>query len=272
MKFFSGGPKYDEASDIYQQAANQFKLAKAWQEAADCYKQCAFCAEKSGSPTEQANFHSEAGNVLKKISSVSAAEQFEQAIVIYNNHGRFQQSGKLLITMAETSEAESIQHKQVKDYYKRASEMFELDDHSKSKYTQCILKYAEYAAKDGDIQEAIKIFEGEGEKALQNNLLQYGAKDRFLQAGILHLVAGDSVGANLAVEKYRLLDPRFASSREGELLGNLCEAFEATNEEMFVQKLHDYDSVTPLDGWKTEFLVKVKESMKPNAMSQIDLT
>merc|ERR1712113_898850 len=106
---------------------------------------------------------------------------------IYNAAGRFQNSGKLLMSIAELYENERLQHKEVKDFYKRAAEMFELDDHGKSNFTKCNLKVAEYAAKDGELEEAIQIFESEGEKALQNTLLQYGAKDHFLRAGILPL-------------------------------------------------------------------------------------
>merc|ERR1712217_277799 len=114
-------------------------------------------------------------------------------------------------------EAEHIQHKETKDYYKRAAEMYELDDHGKSNFTKCNLKLAEYAAKDGELQEAIRIFEAEGEKALQNTLTQYSAKDHFFRAGLLYLLTGDTVSVNLAVERYGNLDPRFAGSREGEL-------------------------------------------------------
>ncbi|CAE8709059.1 unnamed protein product, partial [Polarella glacialis] len=214
FSFLTGGPKYDEAIEIYQQAANQFKLAKLWQEAGNCFVQCAYCADKSGSKSDEANFLTEAGNVLKKISTVGAVENFEKAIGIYSASGRFQQAGKLLMSIAELYEAERLQHKECKEFYKRAAEMFELDDHGKSNFTKCNLKYAEYAAKDGQLEEAIRIFESEGEKALGNNLLQYGAKEHFMNAGILHLVDGDSVTVNLAVDKYRALDPRFASSRE----------------------------------------------------------
>merc|ERR1712178_530120 len=163
--------------------------------------------------------------------------------------------------IAELYEAESFETTKVKDYYKRAAEMFELDEHGKSNLTKCNLKVAEFAAKDGELQEAIRIFESEGEKALGNNLLQFNAKDRFLNAGILHLVEGDSVTVNLALEKYRSLDPRFASSREGELMGKLAEAFESADVELFTDKLFEYDSVTKLDAWKTDFLIKVKENM-----------
>lgn len=274
LSFLTGGPKYDEASDLYQQAANQYKLAKEWQEAANCFLQCAFCAKESGSTNDEANHFNEAGNLYKKISTAQAVEQYEKAISIYNAGGRFQQSGKLLMTIAELYESEHLTHKQTKEFYKRAAEMFELDDHGKSNFTKCNLKCAEYAAKDGEMKEAIDIFEKEGEKALQNNLLQYGAKDHFFRAGILHLAMGDSVTVNLAVEKYNALDPRFAGSREGELLANLAEAFEARDSEKFVEKLGDFDQITKLDAWKTEFLVKVKDLMTQGGgvCDDVDLT
>lgn len=271
LSFLTGGPKYDDAIELYQQAANQYKISREWQQAADCYIQCAFCAQKSGSTNDQANMHNEAGNVLKKISSQQAVEQWEQAIAIYSAGGKFQQCGKLLMSMAELYESEKLSHKEVKEFYKRASEMFELDDHSKSNFSKCKLKMAEYAAKDGEYQESIDIFESEGEKALQSNLLQYGAKDLFLKAGILHLVMGDSVTINLAVDKYNSLDPRFAGSREGELMAGLAEAFDAKETEAFLDKLHGYDEVTKLDAWKTEFLLKVKDAMNPGA-GEVDLT
>lgn len=272
FSFLTGGPKYDEASDLYQQAANQYKLAKEWNEAANCFVQCANCAHSSGSQTDEANFLTEAGNILKRISSSQAVEQYEKAVSIYDASGRFQNSGKLLLSVAELYESEHLQHTEVKQYYKRAAEKFDLDDHGKTNFTKCNLKVAEYAAKDGELQEAIQIFESEGEKALQNTLLQYGAKDHFLRAGILHLVVGDAVTVKLAVEKYRCLDPRFAGSREGELLTALAEAFEESDVESFVDKLQGYDDISRLDAWKTEFLSKVKENMeKGGGVGDIDL-
>lgn len=273
LGFLTGGPKYYEAQDLYQQAANQFKLAKEWQEAANCFAQCAFCASSQGSQTDEANFLMEAGNVLKKISTNQAVEQYEKAIAIYSASGRFQQAGKLLVSIAELFEAERISHKETKEYYKRAAEMFELDDHGKTSLSKCNLKYAEYAAKDVEqLQEAIRIFESEGEKALQNSLLQYGAKDHFFRAGILHLVSGDTVTVNLALEKYRSLDPRFGGSREGELLASLAEAYESRDVGLFEDKLSDYDSVTKLDPWKIEFLVKVKDNMAGPRDGELDLS
>jgi alpha-soluble NSF attachment protein len=275
MGFLGGGPKYEEAAELFQQAANQYKLSKDWEEAANCFEQCAFCAHEAGSAFEEANHLKEAGNILVKVSSARAVEQYEKAIGIYSAAGRFQECGKLLMSIAELYEGERLQHTEVKDYYKRAAEMFELDDHGKSNFTKCNLKVAEYAAKDGELQEAIRIFETEGEKALQNNLLQYSAKDKFLNAGILHLCSGDSVTVNLALEKYRSLDPRFEGSREGELLASLAESLENQDVDAFTDKLGDYDSITRLDPWKTAMLMKVKDLVQgdsTNAVDAVDLT
>lgn len=259
LSFLTGGPKYEEAQDLFQQAANQHKLAKEWQEAANCFEQCAYCAEQAGSPTDQANFLNEAGTVLKKISSSAAVAQYEKAITIYGAGGKFQQAGRLLLSIAELYEAERLSHKETKEYYQRAAEMFELDDFGKSSLTKCRLKFAEFAAKDGDLEGAIKIFEDEAQKALQSSSLCFIAKEHFFKAGILHLAMGDPVNINLAVEKYSSLDPRFGSSREGELLFSLAQAFEAKDLDLFRDKLGDYDSITKLNPWHTEFLVKVSE-------------
>merc|ERR1711908_93418 len=148
MSVLTGGPRYDEAMDLYHQAANQYKLAKAWQEAGNCFIQCAYCANKAGSGTDEATNFMEAGHVLKKISTKDAVENYEKAIAIYNTAGRFNQSAKLLVFIAEIYEAESVSGSHAKEYYKRAAELFDMDDHGKSNLSKCHLKVAEFAAKE----------------------------------------------------------------------------------------------------------------------------
>lgn len=91
----------------------------------------------------------------------------------------------------------------IKSYFSRACDMFEMDDYGKSNLTQCRLKIAEYAAKEGHYSEAIKIFESEARKCISNDLTKYKAKDYFWQAGVLHLVVGDLVTCKIALERYQ---------------------------------------------------------------------
>mmetsp|Transcript_174895 Transcript_174895/g.560789 ORF Transcript_174895/g.560789 Transcript_174895/m.560789 type:complete len:295 (-) Transcript_174895:34-918(-) len=275
LNCLGGTRRFEEAIELYQQAANQFKLTKEWQEAANCYTQCSYCAQKTGDQAGEADNLQEAGNILKRISTSQAVELYEQAVVLLAASGRFPQAGKLLMAIAELYEQERLDDKAPKGYWKRAAELYELDDHGKSNLTKCNLKVAEYSARDGELQEAIKLFEVEGEKALKTTMLQYGAKEHFLRAGLVHLLVGDAVTVNLAVERYDTLDPRFGGSREGELLAGLAQTYEAGDAEAFVERLSLYDTVTKLDPWKTEILLKVKHSLQPpdgNSLESVDLS
>lgn len=139
---------------------------------------------------------------------------------------QFSTSRLLAQGIAEAFDAEGDTF-QAMQYYKRASDFFEMDEFGKSSYTACILKYAEYTAKlEKNYKESIRvgaglssssldqindwfstlsssaeysaqIFEQEGEKALRGSVVQFGAKDHFLKAGILRLVVGVRGGSHL---------------------------------------------------------------------------
>lgn len=92
--------------------------------------------------------------------------------------------------------------------------------------------------------------------------MRYSVKDYLLKAGICHLAAGDEVASQRALEKYRDLDPSFATQREHLLLTDLLEAIEAKSQEQFTDKLFAFDQVSKLDKWKTTILVRVKNAIE----------
>ena len=95
--------------------------------------------------------------------------------------------------------------------------------------------------------------------------MKYSVKDYLLKAGICHLASGDLVAAQRALERYRELDPTFATQRENLLLTDLCEAVEARSQDQFTDKLFQFDQVSKLDKWKTTILVRVKNSIEAGA-------
>lgn len=92
--------------------------------------------------------------------------------------------------------------------------------------------------------------------------MRYSVKDYFLKAGICHLATGDLVATQRALEKYREMDPSFATQREHMLLVDLCEAVEAKSQEQFTDKLFQFDQISKLDNWKTTLLVRVKNAIE----------
>jgi alpha-soluble NSF attachment protein len=265
LRCFAGIQRFEEAIELYEQAANQYKQSKQWPEAADCMLQSALCAAKCSDPKEEARFYQEAGNLCKRFSSRKATEYKELAAGMYKQTGQLVNAAKLYKEIAEMFESEEIDYVETLRYYQMAADMFDLDEHSKSNMSTCTIKIAEYSAKSGDskdLQQAIKIFETEGAKALKNNLTQYNAKEHYFRAGILHLSTGDTVMIKIALDKYGCEDPRFAGSREGDLLNHLSIALETHDVELFEEKLQDYNSATNLDAWKIEFLLKAKNHLQ----------
>mmetsp|Transcript_34731 Transcript_34731/g.83935 ORF Transcript_34731/g.83935 Transcript_34731/m.83935 type:complete len:293 (+) Transcript_34731:48-926(+) len=270
------GPKYDEAKELYQNAANQFKLSKDWGRAAECFEKCAECSAKDGSTYgDQASFYEQAASCLKRISVADAVPRYDKASGLYSGAGRFGQAAKLLKQVAECLEEDKALD-QAAEYYQRAADLFDMDEFSKSAHSACMLKLAELQALDGKYMEASQVFEKEGNKALQNNLLSFGAKDLFLKAGLMLLVLGDSVTTKIGLDRYRGADPRFADSREDKLLTTLMEAQEERDKERFEDACHEFDSMTKLNGWQTTMLLKAKAHIEPSASAQmgdaLDLT
>ena len=64
--FTSSSSKYEEAGDLYQQAANSFKLEKLFKEAGDSFSREAECRELGGESNEAANAWWNASKAYKK--------------------------------------------------------------------------------------------------------------------------------------------------------------------------------------------------------------
>lgn len=70
------------------------------------------------------------------------------------------------------------------------------------------------------------------------------------------------MATNRALESYRDLDPTFASTREHQLLVDLAEAVDQSDQELFADKLYQFDQMSKLDKWKTTILLRVKNSIE----------
>lgn len=64
--FTSSSSKYEEAGDLYQQAANSYKLEKLFKEAGDSFSREAECRELGGESNEAANAWWNASKAYKK--------------------------------------------------------------------------------------------------------------------------------------------------------------------------------------------------------------
>ncbi len=104
--------------------------------------------------------------------------------------------------------------------------------------------------------------------SVENNLLKYGAKGYLLQAGICVLAYANDEEVSNKLELYKDLDLQFGGSREATLLETCAEALAACDEKKFATAVGEFDSMTRLDAWKTNMLLKVKRRVQSRAAGE----
>ena len=107
----------------------------------------------------------------------------------------------------------------------------------------------------------MEIFENVAQACLEKNVLKFNAKGHLFCAGIVRLCMGDPVGIKQQFERYKEMDYTFGSSRECKLLENLAQDVEEMNVDSFTDHVYEYDSISPLDSWKTTLLLRVKKTI-----------
>ncbi|PIN20479.1 Protein required for fusion of vesicles in vesicular transport, alpha-SNAP [Handroanthus impetiginosus] len=264
------GSKYEDAADLFDKAANSFKLAKSWDQAGAVYVKLANCHLKLDSKHEAANAYADAAHCYKKTNTKESISCLEQSVNLFLEIGRLNMSARYYKEIAELYEQEQNLEQAIV-YYERAADLFQSEEVSTSA-NQCKQKVAQFAAQLEQYQKALEIYEEIARQSLNNNLLKYGVKGHLLNAGICQLCKGDVVAINNALEKYQDLDPTFSGTREYKLLADLAAAVDEEDVAKFTDAVKEFDSMTQLDSWKTTLLLRVKEAIKAKELEEDDLT
>ncbi|KAI3470937.1 hypothetical protein Pfo_027600 [Paulownia fortunei] len=264
------GSKYEDAADLFDKAANAFKLAKSWDQAGAVYVKLANCHLKLDSKHEAANAYADAAHCYKKSNTKESISCLEQSVNLFLDIGRLNMSARYYKEIAELYEQEQNLGQAIV-YYERAADLFQSEEVTTSA-NQCKQKIAQFAAQLEQYQKAIEIYEEIARHSLNNNLLKYGVKGHLLNAGICQLCKGDVVAINNALERYQELDPTFSGTREYKLLADLAAAVDEEDVAKFTDAVKEFDSMTQLDAWKTTLLLRVKEALKAKELEEDDLT
>ncbi|KAL2370566.1 vesicular-fusion protein sec17, variant 2 [Blastomyces gilchristii SLH14081] len=254
--------KYENAADLYSQAANAFRAQKMNKEAGMAFeKAAAVFTNNLNEPDDAANTLTEAFKVYRKADPEDAARVLQVAIQHYISKGNFRRAATHQQNLAEIYEVEIGDEGRALEAYEKAAEWFE-GDNAEALANKHYLKVADLAALKGDYYKAIEHFERVAKSSINNNLMKYSVKDYFLKAGICHLASNDLVATNRALQNYRDLDNSFTATREHMLLVDLAQAIEQGDAESFGDKLFQYDQLSKLDKWKTAILLRIKNNIE----------
>ncbi|RWR78987.1 alpha-soluble NSF attachment protein [Cinnamomum micranthum f. kanehirae] len=264
------GSKYEDAGDLYDKAANFYKLAKSWDKAGAVYIKLANCHLKLESKHEAASAFVDAANCYKKTSGQEAITCLNQAVNMFLEIGRLNMAARYCKEIGELYEAEQNFEQSI-NFFERAADLFQSEEVTTSA-NQCKQKVAQFAAQLEQYPKAVEIFEEIARQSMNNNLLKYSVKGILLNAGICQLCRGDVVAITNSLERYQELDPTFSGTREYKFLADLAASMDEEDVETFTNTIKEFDSMTRLDAWKTTLLLRVKNALKAKEEEEDDLT
>ncbi|KAJ4297734.1 vesicular-fusion protein S17 [Kalmusia sp. IMI 367209] len=293
FSFFGGRQeKYEAAADQFIAAANAFRMQKMGKEAGEAFEKAAQVQKQHlNEPDDEANTLTEAFKAYRKDDPEAAARCLDRAIAHYCSKGNFRRAATHKQNLAELFEVELGDNARAAAAYEEAAGWYESDNaevfqpisfaisplslslslHHRSNNpppTQALanklwLKTADLVALEGkDYYHAISLYEKVAKSSINNNLMRWSVKEYLLKAGICNLCTNDEVGAAAALDRYRDLDPSFIQQREHQLLVDLLQAVKDGDQEVFADKLFQYDQLSKLDKWKTTLLLRIKSAIE----------
>ncbi|KAI5289353.1 vesicular-fusion protein S17 [Ascosphaera aggregata] len=260
--FGSKVEKYENAADLYQQAANAFRVQKMNKEAGQTFEKAASVhRDNLNEPDDAAQQLIEAFKVYRKSDPEDAARVLQGAILHYTSKGNFRRAASYQQNLGEIYEVELGNENAALEAYQKAAEWFE-SDNADALANKHFLKVAEIAANLKDYYRAIENFEKVAKSSLDSHLAKWSVKDYFMKAAMCHLATNDLVATRRALQNYVDLDNTFLSTREYILLNDLTQAVEDGDENAFADKLFAYDQMSKLDRWKTTIFLRIKETIE----------
>ncbi|CEP63858.1 alpha-soluble NSF attachment protein SEC17 LALA0_S09e04082g [Lachancea lanzarotensis] len=263
MKIFGASDtyKYEEAADLYVEAANLYRLRKELEKAGDLFLQAAACQIRAQSEDEAGNTFVEAFKAFKAGSlPEKACEALNKAIDIFTRRGQFRRGANFKAELAELLENELHDYAKAVEAYEAAADWY-AQDQALALANKAYLKCADLQALDGRYIEACDIYRKVIANSVGNRLSQWSLKDYFLKTALCYLAADDQVAAQRTVTEAQQEDSNFTGSREHELIAALLEACSEGDSEKLSAKVYEFDRFAKLDKWKTTILLKIKDSI-----------
>jgi len=267
----SKSERFEEAVELCKQAATSFKLQKRWEDSTKAYLRCAEI-EKMNKSGEASDYLLEAANMQKKYNIAEAVQSMLRAADLMCNDGKISQAARVKKQIAEIYEADSQPVLACK-YYKESVDLYQTEGENQSTVNSMLLKVAELTMmqENGDVPDAIKIYEKVGDKYLEHKLTAPSARDLFFRACLLHLVIDDTVGAETSMEKYTDKDPSLSTTREFKFVRALVKVIEEKNLQEFSDQCFEFNSTMPLDKWKTTILNRIKTLLEKSIKNQFSV-
>jgi len=256
----SSASKFEEAGDLFQQAANQYKIDRDFKAAGDSFAKEAECREKAGENNDAANAWWNAAKAYKQSNPDLGIEALKQTVMYLTKTGRFRQAADREKEIAQIYIQEFNDLSRACESYERAAEWYSQED-AHATANGCYKDAADLHAELKEYPQAISRYEKVADHSLTSNLTKYSVKEYWLRSGLCALAMRDPVTARRNLNKYATQDVTFSTTREAKFIGTLIETVEGGDVDAFTAAVAEFDQVTRLDNWKTRILLEIKKTI-----------
>ena len=261
FSFLSSSNRFEDAAELFTKSGNLFKSESDFYGAIRAFEG-AYNAHLKTKNNYYASIS--AAEVGAQYSRLDDAENTEKWYLIATNlisDQRLNQAAKYLKILAEFYENLKNLEKSF-FYFKKSENLFSIEKNDSSDARNCQIKMAILGAEMSNFSESRDLFLKVAKNCLQNNLLQFSARDYFLRAIFVDLAAGNLNFAKNDQVFAMKNDPRFANSREAKFIEKLIEATEKMDVKQFQQEIFEFDQIQNLDFWKIKMLNLAKEKIE----------
>ncbi|GMM37296.1 Sec17 protein [Saccharomycopsis crataegensis] len=261
-KFFGGSSLYrfEEAADLYIQAANLYRIQKQYVKAGNLFEKASEAQKKAESIDESGSTLIDAFKSYREDSPQDAARVLKEAIKIFTTRGQFRRAANFKMDLAAIYEDSLNDLSEATQHYEQAGDWYS-SDQAQALANKAYVKAADLGALAGNYIQAAALYESVAKKSLNNNLSKWSLKDYFFKSILCYLAADDMVAAKKTLDKFIDWDGSFQQTRECILLNDLFEAISDRDGQVFADKLYEFDQFSKLDKWKTTILLKIKSSI-----------
>jgi len=262
---FGNTQKFEDAVELYERAAAQFKLNKQWKEAAEAYMKAADVCEKNlKNDADAVDKLQNAAKCYQNCNPKEAVTIFRKVVKMHMDTGRLSTAANEWKEIAKLEEKDG--HTQAaREAWDRAASCHEASN-GKAAATQCLLNVARICADEADYKKAVELFEKCAHQALESELGKWSASEYFYKAALCNLVletkSGETKDVVEQLDKYVEEHPVFETSREYKFLKGIVEAFDKDDVEKYTEIVFKFDSIIKLDNWASKLLLKIKDVLK----------
>lgn len=256
----SSSSRLEDASDLYVQAANTYRLRKDFLQAGQQFLRAAELQKKLNSHNDVANHLIEAYKCFKSVSPHDAIDALLQAIHIFlTQNGQFRRAANFQMDLSELYEAVG-DFNSATENYEKAGDYFSTDQ-AEALSSKAFLKAADLYASMENYSKAISLYDTIAEKLAANNLSRWSLKEYYFKITLCALCMDDVVEAQKRLDTYAVEDASFGTTREFKLLQDISTIVDSGTAEQFADTVFEFDQYSKLDKLKTQLLLTIKNKI-----------